>query len=423
MLVERIVAGDSGEEMGSNGTNGVPQERELEIGKGAEKIKIATGLSTFPVSLLAPFATLTTLDLSGNTHLSTLPKEISRLHVLKIAFFSNCSFHTFPIELAKCRSLEMVAFKSNAMHTIPEHAFPRKLRWLILTNNALTSLPQSIGSCEALQKCMLAGNRLQALPEGMARCRKLGLLRLSSNELGEVPSWVFGMPELSFLSFAGNPCSVQLQETEGRGLEEIPWREVEIAALLGEGASGVISKARWGGRDVAVKVFKGAVTSDGSPIDEMAATIAAGSHANLINPLGRLSSSGDYTSKQGLVLQLIPPSYTNLGLPPTLDSCTRDSFPPGTTLSLRTVVGILRGIASAAAHLHGRGISHGDLYAHNILLDTTTGHALLGDFGAATVYGGAGSTHDVALERLEVLGFGHLVEDLLGLLVVECDGG
>ncbi len=35
------------------------------------------------------------------------------------------------------------------------------------------------------------------------------------------------------------------------------------------------------------------------------------------------------------------------------------------------------------AHLHGRGISHGDFYAHNILW-REDGACLLGDFGAAS---------------------------------------
>jgi hypothetical protein len=407
----------------TNGTNSPskpqPQDdqppQSLTFAKGTTKIKLPTGISTFPRQILSAFDTLTTLDLSGNSSLSTLPKDISRLHKLKIAFFSNCNFTTFPKELAQCRSLEMVAFKGNGMTTIPEHSFPRRLRWLILTGNEIEELPQSIGGCERLQKCMLAGNRLRGLPASMAQCRKLGLLRLSSNRLERLPGWLFELPELSFLSFAGNPCSAPLSASTNPVLDEIAWDELEVGKLLGEGASGIISKGLWKGKgEVAVKLFKGEVTSDGSPLDEMAATIAAGRHPNLIDPLGSITSHPD--SKHGLVLQLIPPTYTNLGLPPTLESCTRDSYPPSTTFSLQTVLKILRGIASAAAHLHERGIVHGDLYAHNILIDTLSGHALLGDFGAATIYGGGCEYRD-RLERMEVLGFGHLVEDLLGLVV------
>ena len=55
---------------------------------------------------------------------------------------------------------------------------------------------------------------------------------------------------------------------------------------------------------------------------------------------------------------------------------------------------------------------HGDLYAHNILVNES-GHSLLGDFGAASSYDLNDSIAGLALERLEVRAFGCLLEDLL----------
>ncbi len=312
------------------------------------------------------------------------------------------------------------------MTAIPEDAFPRKLKWLILTNNEIERLPESIGCYQALQKCMLAGNRLSALPDSMARCRKLGLVRLSSNQLTQLPDWIFELPELSFLSYAGNPCSRLGEGVENPALDEIAWGNLEVGKLLGEGASGIISQGTWSkaarGKEgeketVAVKIFKGEVTSDGSPMDEMDACILAGQHPHLISPLGKIY--GHPEEKKGLVMELIPPVFTNLGGPPNFQTCTRDTFPAGTTLSLGQVLKISVGIARAAMHLHERGIAHGDLYAHNILVDGA-GHALLGDFGAATVYDKSGDVKD-RFEKMEVLAFGHLVEDLLGLVVRDVD--
>ena len=141
---------------------------------------------------------------------------------------------------------------------------------------------------------------------------------------------------------------------------------------MGEGASGVISKAIWQQengttKEVAVKVFKGTVTSDGYPEDEMDACILAGNHPNLVTVLGKINQH--QLQQQGLVLALIPPTFHNLGLPPSFDTCTRDVFLPGTAFSIRQVVAIALAIASAAAHLHKRGIMHGDLYAHNTLVN------------------------------------------------------
>lgn len=305
------------------------------------------------------------------------------------------------------------------MISILEDAFPPNLRWLILTNNKIVALPKSIGKCHRLQKCMLAGNQLTGLPDKMANCKKLGLLRISANRIKELPEWLCEMPELSFLAFAGNPCAPTFEDNPV--LEDIPWEDLSVTTLLGEGASGIISKGVWKreGKECAVKLFKGEVTSDGSPADEMAACITAGRHSNLIDPWGKIHGHPD---KKGLVLQLIPPHYGNLGSPPTLDSCTRDNYPDTLygSFSAQKAVRILKGIASAAAHLHDKGISHGDLYAHNILVDKD-GHALLGDFGAASIYR---RNHEraEAFEKLEVLAFGHLIEDMMSLVGPYNDG-
>ncbi|KAL8293960.1 hypothetical protein RB597_008193 [Gaeumannomyces tritici] len=394
---------------------------------GLAKLKLVGPLESFPTEILELGETLEHLDLSG-TGLSTLPDEFgTRLPRLKIAFFSDCNFATFPRGLAGCPFLEMVAFRGNGMTTVPGDSFPPRLRWLILTNNQIEKLPASIGTCSRLQKCMLAGNRLTELPDEMSSCQKLGLLRLSANRLAKLPNWLFELPELAFLSFAGNPCaSTRFNSGRARrnsmSLPQIHWSNLEIHHILGEGASGIISKGvrrcSKGSRseeEVAVKLFKGSLTSDGTPADELEVCMSAGSHENLIDALGRIHGHPDASAEEfrgGLVMQLIPPFYRTLGKPPTLESCTRDHYDPDAALSPEAAMGVLSGIASAARHLHANAIAHGDLYAHNILV-SGDGHALLGDMGAATIYG---DQRFPLLEKLEVLAFSHLIEDVLGLM-------
>jgi len=389
--------------------------QELEAGgyKNATKIKLAAGLESFPPQILE-CENLEILDLSGN-NLTELPEEFCRLSALKIAFFSDNQFKTFPPVLSKCSKLEMVAFKNNGMTTIPESSLSTNLRWLILTNNRIQSLPKDIGQCQRLQKLMLAGNCLTTLPDSMAKLCNLGLLRLSSNQFTALPQWLFKLPSLSWLAFAGNPCAPAVENTQTT-LPDIPFSSLAIQHILGEGASGLISQASWTPsasatpREVAVKIYKGAITSDGSPYDELSACILADVHPNLINPLGVISSHPSH--KLGLVLQLVPPTYKNLGNPPNMITCTRDTYPDSLFYSMDTVLSILRGISSVAKHLHAKSISHGDLYAHNILLNDE-GHALLGDFGAATCYQHVSGVSKEAVERLEVRAFGCLLDDLV----------
>ncbi|KAK3317006.1 hypothetical protein B0H66DRAFT_310059 [Apodospora peruviana] len=401
---------------------------------GLTKFKLApipSPLPSFPPEILELGNSLEQLDLSG-TGLSSLPAELgSALPNLKIAFFSSCNFTIFPKELASCPRLEMVAFRSNGMKEIPEDALPPRLRWLILTDNRIAALPCSIGRCARLEKCMLAGNQLETLPVEMAQCNNLKLLRLSANRFKALPDWLFSLPELAFLSFAGNPC-VAVASSNGTTtrLAEVNWADIEVQHTLGQGASGIISQALWKqspqyAEEVAVKLFHGALTSDGRPEDEMAACLAAGAHESLISVMGRIHGHPDEELhdgkfKGGLVMQLIPPYYTVLGQPPSLVSCTRDCYPEGATVDASCVVEMLAGIAGAAAQLHARGISHGDLYAHNILASSEDRHALLGDFGAATIYGKSlPEEAESGIEKLEVLAFAHLVEDLLRLISAE----
>lgn len=393
-----------------------------------KKLKISEPLTSFPVSVFEHADTLEHLDLSG-TGLSSLPPDMGRLKRLRIAFFSGCRFAAFPAQLAACPALEMVAFRANGMREVPEGSLPPRLRWLILTDNEIAALPASIGRCHRLRKCMMAGNRLRGLPVEMSRCRRLALLRLSVNRVQKIPDWLFDMPELAFLSFSGNPCCAAVGNDSGvvndpappSSLPEAGWADIEVQEALGEGASGVISGGLWNTVDqprrIAVKLFKGDVTSDGTPAEEMQACIRAGSHENLIDTVARIRDHPD--RKEGLIMQLVPPSYRILGQPPSLQSCMRDCFAPATTatpsLSATQGLRILQGVASAAAHLHAQGISHGDLYAHNILVNRNNGHALLGDLGAASIYD-ISNAQQLQLQQLEVLAFAHLIEDVCGLV-------
>jgi len=375
---------------------------------GEKRVNISCALTEFPAELFELADSLEILDLSGN-RLSTLPDDFGRFRKLRILFLSDNRFEVLPAVLSTCPELNMIGLKANRIKEIPEDALPEKLRWLILTDNRLEKLPASIGRHKGLQKLMLAGNRLTNLPSEMQQCSSLELLRISANRIEELPEWLVNLPRLSWLAFAGNPCTNNTESDHT--LAEIHWDELELNHRLGEGASGIISKAFWQDNfDVAVKEFKGEVTSDGFPADEMAASMAAGQHDHLIEVIGKLT--GHPEQKDGLLLSLIADDFMNLAGPPCLDSCTRDTYAKNASFSLTALLDITDAIASAAAHLHEDGIAHGDLYGHNILINDES-HCLLGDFGAATLYKEMDPVLSHAIERLEVRAFGCLLEELL----------
>ncbi|MFQ1656112.1 leucine-rich repeat-containing protein kinase family protein [Aeromonas veronii] len=397
---------------------------------GARHLKLSENLTEFPLEILSLKETLEVLDLTGN-QLNSLPDELAGFGKLRIIFCSENRFTELPEVLGRCPALTMVGFKANQIDTVSAKALPAGLRWLILTDNAIEHLPDELGQCDALQKLMLAGNRLRELPASLANCRKLELLRIAANRIERFPGWLLLLPRLSWLAYSGNPFSegVEARAIDDAHVTPLAWETLALGELLGQGASGVIHRAtlvanpadevtqasdRGDDSLVAVKLFKGAVTSDGLPRCEMAASLAAGTHPNLIKVMCKVT---DHPSGiPALVMELIDPAFANLAGPPSLDSCTRDVYPEGLHLSVPDALAMAHGIASVAGHLHRAGIMHGDLYGHNILFargSDAPARALLGDFGAASLYDRCDRERAVGLERLEVRAFGCLLEELL----------
>lgn len=377
---------------------------------GVHRLNLSCGLTAFPPEIYDLADTLEILDLSGNA-LTSLPDDLPRLHKLRIVFCSDNLFTTLPAVLGSCPELSMIGFKANRIRSVPAQALAPKLRWLTLTDNAIEALPEEIGDCVHLQKLMLAGNRLTALPDSLARCTNLELLRISANHLSALPAWLQDLPRLSWLACAGNPFNEtrEVAALDGAGMAHIDWSRLQIGRQLGEGASGVISQAVLDGQPVAVKVFKGAMTSDGLPRSEMAACVSAGPHPSMIPILGTVSAHPQ--GSPGLVMPLIDPAFINLAGPPSLASCTRDMYGVEVRFDVPQLLAIAHGIASAARQLHAHGIVHGDLYAHNIL-HRPDGTCLLGDFGAASLFAPDAAIAPV-LQGVEARAFGILLEELL----------
>ncbi len=387
---------------------------ELRAGRlaGARRIDLSCGLNEFQREVFELADSLEVLNLSGNA-LDVLPDDLHRLHRLRVLFCSDNRFTELPEAIGRCQGLDIVGFKANAIRSVPAAALPPSLRWLILTDNQIEELPETLGACTRMQKLMLAGNRLRALPPSMAGLERLELLRISANRFETLPAWLPTLPRLSWLACAGNPFDTQAEDAAiaAKSVPHVDWHELTLGKKLGEGASGVIHQATLGAsQQVAVKLFKGAVTSDGWPHSEMAACIGAGAHPTLIAAQSRID--GHPQGTEGLVMGLVDPSFTTLAGPPSLASCTRDVYGDDARWPAAVALRIARDIASAMQHLHARGILHGDLYAHNILR-SPEGDGRLGDFGAAWMTGALDESQARAFQALEMRAFGCLLEELL----------
>ena len=365
-------------------------------------------LDELPREVFGLADTLDSLDLSGN-RLRTLPADFGRLVGLRRLFCSHNPFDVLPAAIGDCPQLSQIGFRGCGLREVPGEALPQALRWLTLTDNRLDRLPAALGERPALQKLMLAGNRLQALPETMAGAANLELLRISANDFAAQPSWLATLPSLCWLAFAGNSFAPRRDATS---VAAIRWRDLRLGPLLGQGASGHIHEALWStpgeARQVALKLFKGTMTSDGWPACERDACLAAGPHPNLVAGLGALVDHPDGAA--GLAMPLIPRGWRTLAGPPDAETCSRDVYAPGFALATDVALRIACGVGAAVAHLHATGLLHGDVYAHNIFWDGTAGQARLSDFGAASFTTGLDQAQ---LERLEVRAWAILLGELL----------
>ncbi|MFH6786438.1 MULTISPECIES: leucine-rich repeat-containing protein kinase family protein [Methylobacterium] len=385
---------------------------------GARKLRLLGGpegrLSEVPPEILGLADTLEVLDL-GQNDLTALPGWFGRLRALRVLFCSGNRFDRLPPVLGDCAALSQVGFRGSGLVAVPGESLPPALRWLTLTDNRIATLPASLGERPRLQKLMLAGNRLRALPESLRDAARLELLRIAANGFEALPDCLAALPRLAWLSWAGNPFEDRAAPPSAAAAPAVAWGDLTVGPLLGEGASGRVMRAAWRRArvetPVALKLFKGAMTSDGLPEREMAACLAAGAHPHLTGGLGRLADHPD--GAQGLLMPLLPGDWRVLAGPPSLESCSRDVYAPSLRLTRNAALRLLRGVAAGAAHLHASGFGHGDLYGHNVLWDGVQGEAVLSDLGAASAL--PPGREGAFLRRLDVRAFGLLAEEVRAL--------
>lgn len=368
------------------------------------------------------YLTVTKLDLF-QCNLSTLPTSLPQvLPNLNILFCMKNSFTQMPEVIGKCPRLEMVSFKSNRITSLHPDALGNQMRWLILTDNLLESIPDTIGRCVKLQKLMLSGNRIRELPSDIANCRNLELVRLGSNQLQKPPVTLLALPNLAWIAISDNPF---LSGNNSTGESQRTTMPIQIftddilddpdrGEIIGSGASGITRKYTLKTRDVAVKEYKGTITSDGNPEEERRAALLAWSLGcdSLIEVLGE-------TKKGSLVMELLT-DYQVFSEPPSLQSCSRDVYGPDASghMTLERAVSMVSSLLQALTKLHENGLCHGDFYGHNILVSTKDRKRVwLTDFGAAFFYD-RNHSYGTAIELIERRAFSHLVNEIADLLVM-----
>lgn len=353
--------------------------------------------------------TTTVLDLSAK-NLDHLPQWVTALKNLKVLFLSNNNFKKIPQEISQLKNLEFLGMKSCQLTTLKISSLPQNIRWLTLTDNKITKIPKDINKLLKLEKLLLAGNQITTIPKEIITCKNLALLRISANKLKKSPfSLIKKLPNLAWYADAGNPFSLKKTQQE-MNIPKVKWTDIKIKSMLGASAQNKIYQASVKGLkdEVAIKIFGNKITSDGYPQDDLMISSLAGKHPNIIETLFEITD--EPTNKFVIALKKINEKFSTLGLPPSFDTCYRDTFAENQKFTSNFILKVLQQVSSAYTHLHQLGIMNGDLYAHNILTNQN-GDTYLGDFGAASLYD---KNLEPEREAIDVRAFGFLIADLLG---------
>lgn len=336
---------------------------------------------------------VTLLNLAHNS-LSTLPLFLKRLPNLRILFLLGNAFESVPDVISRLPSLTMLSFKQCALKgTLHASSLPSTLTWLILTSNRLTGLSDDFAKrCSRIRKLMLSNNQLKRLPEGLSvHMQDLELVRLSNNEISEIPMDLLTLRALKWLALSGNG------ETGGRATMETLPKKLDVGVIevrydvdwdhpLGSGTSGTAFAAvdKISGADVVIKRFRNEEGSDGRALDEIQVACASQGVAGLVQAVGY---GLDGCGVMGLVLERIAGHARALARAPSLESCTRSVYgDERLRLSRGEKYMITDCVRNSVEALHQRGICHGDVYAHNVLVswkDGAVSDVRLGDVGAA----------------------------------------
>jgi hypothetical protein len=371
------------------------------------------GHSSLPADseLWSRFSSLKKLDLNNNS-LTDLPQEMSVLSSLEILFISENAIESIPAVIAKLNSLRVLSLRGNLLDDLSAVNLPTSsLSWLILTNNQIRKIHSNIGDLRRLRKLMLSHNRIESVPVELGGCKELELVRLANNNINKsIPKEVLSLSKLAWISLSGNPISITPQSVD----KAINERDIQITPkILGSGASGTVYKGKYQGEDVAVKIFKVEVKgSDGNASDE-AGINALIDHPLAISAIGIIKEGKDEAYK-GMVMKLLSEAYP-FGKAPNFDTVTRDEGPSphSANLTKKQVLSVVWNIASVLDYIHSIvGVSHGDVYLHNVLRDGLF-TARLSDWGASFVYDRENIEIAGMIERIEVLAFGRLIQDLI----------
>jgi Leucine-rich repeat (LRR) protein len=189
--------------------SGAPLAQDLKADTLAIRIILdENGLISVPVAQVSDIdpakGRVTALRL-GSRKLTVLPTEIGVLDGMKYLVLNNNLLDSLPAALWGLGNLVELDLGGNRIAMLDARVGRLKsLLYLALQGNGLTSLPDSIFALPQLETLILADNVLDTLPEDVAELAFLKYLDVSGNGLRALPFTLAAMQSLDTLDVSGN---------------------------------------------------------------------------------------------------------------------------------------------------------------------------------------------------------------------------
>jgi Leucine-rich repeat (LRR) protein len=170
---------------------------------------------------LASLSNLTRLHLTacGLLDAAVAWDALCSLSQLQTLLLDNNSLTSLPESLGSLTLLKRLSVTHNALVELPASVCRlSSLQLLDVSSNKLQSLPLELGSCSALEELVLNQNCVAAIPVSLANCQGLKVLACDDNRIScaGIPPPLLRAPSLHTLSLHNNRCTIeQLREVDG----------------------------------------------------------------------------------------------------------------------------------------------------------------------------------------------------------------
>jgi Leucine-rich repeat (LRR) protein len=170
---------------------------------------------------LAALTNLTRLHLTACGLLdAAVPWDaLCALSQLQTLLLDHNALTCLPESLGSLTMLKRLSVAHNMLAELPASmSMLKSLQLLDVSSNKLKSLPSDLGTCGALEELVLNQNSITALPASLAKCEGLKVLAADANSIcsAGIPPPLLRAPSLHTLSLHGNPCTIEeLREIDG----------------------------------------------------------------------------------------------------------------------------------------------------------------------------------------------------------------